>query len=182
MQEQLVIEAIQAAASLVFSTMLGKELTQAAAHEEVEAAVPSEGVFAQISLVGACSITALVNCSSEAACSIASALMMDDCPVVNADVLDAMAEIANMIMGNVKTDLDGQLGATNLSIPTVISGSQFSVHNKSKRWIVLPFAMEGGDFSVKVCFEQPPTPIHRASARVASRSAADLAISESLPR
>jgi chemotaxis protein CheX len=153
MHEELVIEAIQTATARVFSTMLGKELASEDPYKETENEAPSEGVIAQISLVGACLITSLVVCSADVACSIGAAMLMEDCPAVNAEVLDAMAEIANMIMGNVKTDLDAQLGEVNLSIPTVTYGLNFSVHNNSKRWIVVPFAVEEHTLLVKVCFE-----------------------------
>jgi chemotaxis protein CheX len=154
MHEALAIEAVQSAATRVFTTMLGMELNLLPPFEERADPVPSEGVFAQISLVGACSITTLVNCSAEVACSIASAMLMSECGSVDAEVLDAMAEIANMIMGNVKTDLDTQLGSGNLSIPTVIFGRNFTVYNNSKRWTVVPFQTDANSgFSVKVCFE-----------------------------
>ena len=111
-------------------------------------------MVAQISLVGASSITSLVCCSAEVACAIAAAMLMQECAAVDAEVLDAMAEMANMIMGNVKTDLETQFGGgANLSIPTVTYGSNFIVHNHNKRWVVLPFHMDEGSLTVQMCFE-----------------------------
>lgn len=154
MHEALAIETIQSAALRVFATMLGKELQCGTPHPEPETSSPMEGVIAQISVVGSCSIISLVCCSAEVACAIASAMLMQECSSVDAEVLDAMAEIANMVMGNVKTDLDAQLGvAVNLSIPTVTFGRNFCVHNHSKRWVIVPFDMEGEAFTVRVCFE-----------------------------
>ena len=155
MHEELAIETIQTATARVFSTMLGKELVCEAHHLESDSVNPSDGIIAQISLVGACSITSLVVCSADVACSVAACMLMEDCPSVNGEVLDAMAEIANMIMGNVKTDLDAQLGEVNLSIPTVTYGRNFCVHNNSKRWVVVPFVMDDQPLFVKVCFEPP---------------------------
>ena len=40
-------------------------------------------------------------------------------------MLDAVAEVTNMIIGNVKTVLESRLGAMGLSTPTVIYGRNF---------------------------------------------------------
>jgi len=169
MHEEMAIETIQSATARIFSTMLEKELIVESPYQETETAGQAEGVIAQISVVGPCSITSLVCCSSDVACRIAAAILMQECTAMNDEVLDAMAEIANMIMGNVKTDLDSQLGEVNLSIPTVTYGRNFSVHNHSKHWVVVPFLMDGLPLNVRVCFEPPfearrPLIARRASA------------------
>jgi chemotaxis protein CheX len=153
MQESVAIEAIQTATVRVFSTMLEKELVCEQPRLEPEKRAASEGVIAQISVVGATSITCLVCCSAELACMIAAVLLMQEYAAVDEEVLDAMAEVANMILGNVKTDLDAHLGDVSLSIPTVMHGKDFMVHSHSKKWMLLPFQMDGLALTVKVCFE-----------------------------
>jgi chemotaxis protein CheX len=157
MHESLVIEGIQAAAAKVFSTMLDKTLTCEQAYDEDARGSSLLAVSAQISLVGARSITSLMLCSGPTACVIASAMLLEECPAVDAEVLDAVAEIANMIMGTMKTDMDAQLGTANLSIPTVTFGQDFAVYNNSKGWVVVPFSMDGAPFTVKLCFQRPST-------------------------
>ena len=61
--------------------------------------------------------TGTISCSAEFACRIASQMLMAEYAVVDADVLDAVAEIANMILGNVKTALEKSLGPMGMSIP-----------------------------------------------------------------
>ena len=158
MQEIIAIEAIQAATVRVFATMLEKELLCEAPRVEPQKRVAAEGVIAQISVVGSSSITCLVCCSAELACTIAAILLMQECAGVDEEVLDAMAEIANMILGNVKTDLDAHLGEVSLSIPTVTHGQDFMVHSHSKQWMLLPFQMDGLTLVIKVCFEPPYEP------------------------
>jgi chemotaxis protein CheX len=165
--EALVIETIQNAAIRVFSTMLTKELTPQPPHLETESAAVTEGVIAQISVVGPCSMTSLVCCSADVARQIASAMLMQECAAVDAEVLDAMAEIANMIVGNVKTDLDAQMGGVSLSIPTVTYGRNFTVHNHSNRWMIVPFLMDAQPFNIKVCFE-PETESRRSKSGAAA--------------
>ena len=154
MLEEMVIEATKVAAVNIFSTMLGKELMSETPRDADADAASQEGIVAQISVVGRSSITSLVCCSAEVACAIAAAMLMQECTAVDAEVLDAMAEMANMIMGNVKTDLEAHLGGgVNLSIPTVTYGKSFMVHNHNKRWIVLPFRMDEGVLTVQLCLE-----------------------------
>jgi chemotaxis protein CheX len=50
---------------------------------------------------------------------------MTEASSVDEDVLDAVAEITNMIIGSVKTDLEGELGPLGLSIPTVGIRTEF---------------------------------------------------------
>lgn len=155
MQEEVAIEAIQAATQRVFSTMLEKELICEAPHVDPGQSGPSDGVTAHICVVGATSITCLICCSADVARTIAGILLMQECTEVDADVLDAMAEIANMVLGSVKTDLNAHLGDVNLSIPTVTYGQNFIIHNHSKQWVLVPFVMDGLRLMVKVCFEPP---------------------------
>ena len=155
MQKKLAIKVIQAATVRVFATMLEKVLVPEEPRWEPEKNQSAEGVIAQISVVGVSFITCLICCSAETACAIAATLLMQECPEVQGEVLDAMAEIANMILGSVKTDLDAHLGEVSLSIPTVTYGKDFMVHSHSKKWMLLPFLLDGGVLMVKVCFEPP---------------------------
>jgi chemotaxis protein CheX len=44
---------------------------------------------------------------------------------VSEEVLDAIAEVTNMIIGHVKSSLERHLGPLGLSIPTVVFGRNF---------------------------------------------------------
>ena len=41
---------------------------------------------------------------------------------MNEEVLDAMAQLTNMIVGSVKVELESKLGPLGLSVPTVVYG------------------------------------------------------------
>ena len=67
-------------------------------------------------------------------------------------MLDAVSEIANMIIGGFKTTAELYLGALGLSIPTVIYGLSFSARSVGKeQWIVVPFTGPGVAVEVKIC-------------------------------
>src|SRR5208337_4345250 len=81
-------------------------------------------------------------CSSGFAAKIASALLMAPYEAIDEDVLDAVAEVTNMIIGNVKTALEDRLGAMGLSTPTIIYGTNFQTRSSgNQEWTVVPFTL-----------------------------------------
>src|SRR5579884_4298336 len=122
MNKELIIQCICSASEEVFGTMLGIEVTHGPAYDQEDTVSGSEGVLALIGIAGPWVGTGTISCSPEFACKVSSLMLMTEYNHVNADVLDAMAEIANMIFGNVKTMLEEHVGQLGLSIPTVIFG------------------------------------------------------------
>ena len=75
---------------------------------------------------------------------ISGALLMQEYSAVDEDVLDAIGEVTNMVLGNVKTALEEELGPMGLSIPTVIYGRNFTTRSVGKsQWTVVPFDCDG---------------------------------------
>ena len=73
------------------------------------------------------------------------------------EVLDAVAELTNMIVGNVKTVLERKLGAMGLSTPTVIYGRNFETRTVgSREWVTVPF--QCGEYSMGVQITIAPNP------------------------
>ena len=71
---------------------------------------------------------------------------------INEDVLDAVAEVTNMIIGNVKTELEARVGPMGLSTPTVIYGRNFQTRSSgNQEWTVVPFTLDGERLCVQVC-------------------------------
>src|SRR5579871_1456906 len=122
--DQLVSD-IRAAAAEVFSTMLASDLHFTKSFLDKGLGPPVDGVICLLGMAGQWTGTGMVSCSAEFACRIASQMLMSEYSVVDADVLDAVAEVANMILGNVKTALEGELGPMGMSIPTAIFGKNF---------------------------------------------------------
>jgi chemotaxis protein CheX len=77
---------------------------------------------------------------------------------VNEKVLDAVAEITNMIVGNVKTTLEKLVGDVGLSTPTVIFGQNFQTRSaQTHKWTGVRFTCEGQEMRVLMCLA-PATP------------------------
>src|SRR5215471_14295934 len=118
--------AIQQATQEVFSTMLNLEIRAGDDGVSSEnSAEPSSGVVSLIGLAGSWVGTGSLVCSSPFACEMSAHFLLSEFDTVNEEVLDAVAEITNMIIGNVKTMLEARLGSMGLSVPTVIHGRDF---------------------------------------------------------
>jgi chemotaxis protein CheX len=140
----------------VFSTMLGCELSGAEVTVEGTAAGsasgPNDGVVSFIGIAGSWAGTGSLTCSPAMACRICAALLMTEATAVNEDVLDAVAELTNMIIGSVKTDLESQLGPLGLSIPTVVFGRNFRTRSAgTNEWIHVGFHWDEDPLLIKMC-------------------------------
>ena len=146
------VEAIEAATQEVFSTMLSLSVVPGKVFLEKEEAAPASGVVSLIGLAGAWVGTGSLSCPASLACKIASHFLTAQYDAVSEDVLDSVAEVTNMIIGNVKTVLENRLGGMGLSTPTVIYGRNFQTRSTGNReWTVVPFECDGESMCVQVC-------------------------------
>ncbi len=136
---------IRAATGEVFSTMLGLEPASGDYYLARNAPGPIDGVVALIGLAGRWAGTGMLSCSANLACTLSACLLLGEPggvkEAVDDEVLDSMAEITNMVLGNVKNSLEERLGIMGLSIPTVIFGRHFTARSLGEGdWVVVPFA------------------------------------------
>jgi len=162
--QTLINDSICAASANVFSTMLGQELGRGETSLEAGTPEPNDGVVSFIGIAGAWAGTGSISCSPNLACRICSQMLMTDVSAVDAEVLDAVAELTNMIIGGVKTDLEQHLGPLGLSIPTVVYGRNFKTKSAGQHeWIVVNFLWDSEPLTVKFCLApQDRTLVHHA--------------------
>ncbi len=147
-----IVEWVKNSTNEVFQTMLGMEAKDGEHFVEDPGKGLSMGVIGIIGLVGDWTGTAVVSCSSPLACKIANTLFMQEYPNVTDEVLDAVAEITNMIIGNLKNCLENKLGTMGLSIPAVVFGRNFATRRSGKEsWYVIQFEVEGERIDVQLC-------------------------------
>ena len=97
------------------------------------------GVMAWVGIAGKWTGTGRLLVSPRMACILAGHLLMSTFEGVDEEVLDAVAEIANMVVGNVKNVLEEDLGQLCLSVPTVIYGKNYMTRSgKVQDWLVIP--------------------------------------------
>ncbi len=150
--EELIVHALAGSAREVFSTMLGVEI--GSGHSFVEGAAPevNDGVVALVGVAGPWTGTGSLSCSPQLACRICERMLLSEAASIDEEVLDAVAELTNMIIGGTKTQLELALGPLGLSIPTVVYGRNFktksAIHGE---WVVVRFDWEGEPLEVRLC-------------------------------
>ena len=88
---------------------------------------------------------------------MASHFLQEEYSAVTEDVLDTVAEVTNMVVGNVKTHLENRLGAMGLSTPTVIYGRNFQTRGaRNQEWTVVPFSLDGERMCIQICVVPNP--------------------------
>jgi len=152
-----IADAIKAATEDVFSTMLNLKIEPGDVYVDKQEASPASGVVSLIGLAGPWVGTGSISCSAEFACRLAAGLLTTEYPAICEDVLDAIAEVTNMIIGNVKTTLENRLGEMGLSTPTVIYGRNFQTRSaRNQDWTVVPFNCDGDRMCIQVCLAPNP--------------------------
>ncbi|HEV2199347.1 MAG TPA: chemotaxis protein CheX [Bryobacteraceae bacterium] len=164
--------AVRAASADVFATMLQLPLVIEPFRNETREPESFDGVVALVGIAGAWTGTGRVACSPHFACRVAGALLMTHYEAVNEEVLDATAEVANMIIGNVKTIFEETLGPLGLSVPTVIFGRNYRTHSSGvPKWTVVPFSTEGEGWKISFCLMPAKVHAHPGSRPGALRMA-----------
>jgi chemotaxis protein CheX len=150
--DELIIEYLSRSITDVFSTMLGVDLGVGEISVENSAPEANDGVVSFIGLAGSWVGTGSLACSPVLACRICDHMLMTETSAVNEEVLDAVAELTNMIVGSVKTELEKHVGPLGLSIPTVVFGRNFKTKSAgTNEWTVARFHWDGELLLVKVC-------------------------------
>ncbi len=150
--KQFIADSINQSVLQVFSTMLGVELAPGTpAFEDAKPDINCE-VISLIGIAGSWAGSGSLSCSPAFACRVCANMLMTEATAVNEEVLDAMAEVTNMIIGNVKTELESKLGQLGLSIPTVVYGRNFKTKTSGPTdWISMHFDWDGDHLLVKLC-------------------------------
>ncbi len=150
---EFLIKSVQESAREVLSTMLSMELESGEAFKtHSPAAGCGDGVLAFVGLAGQWVGTGSISVSSTLACRLSSRLLTAEYKSIDDDVLDALAELTNIIIGNVKTRLEEVLGPMGLSIPTVIHGRNFTSRTLgSQDWTGVLFHLDGQKMEIQIC-------------------------------
>jgi chemotaxis protein CheX len=160
--QQDIEHAVSKAAREVFETMLALPL-------EIEPSVMRtiiepetfHGVVALVGVAGSFTGTGHISCSPHFAQKLAGALLMTEYASVNEDVLDAVAEVANMIIGNVKTFFEEKLGPLGLTVPTVIFGRNYQTRSAGvKDWVLVRLRSGEESLDVNFCLMPSRAPHH----------------------
>ena len=139
----------------VFDTMLGCALTRGTPYVKSNSQ-PEHEVSGVIGLSGKARGTVVLGLDREVALNATEALLEERPPEINGDVTDAVGELANIIAGRAKAQLEHL--ALSVSLPTVITGKHHCVEFPTKVTpICIPFESEWGLVTVVVGLAEQPT-------------------------
>ena len=132
------------AVSMVVESMVGAPATHAETVETLQK-IPGEVlVFITISAANSTGMVTL-HCDMPLLNAIYTA-MFGEAPKAESqdDVFDAMGELANVIVGNLKNSLSGSSKeSVRMSVPTIVVGRQIPIHpSPSSRWFAGKFLIQ----------------------------------------
>jgi chemotaxis protein CheX len=130
---------LQLAMQEVFELMLGCPLAMPADPP------PEDGldITSMVGLAGQlCGILSL-RCSAKSAARMASRMLGVEPEKAGQEMWDAVGEICNMVAGNFKNKISGMGDGCMLSVPTVITGGDYSVHSMVNENLRTVFLFDG---------------------------------------
>lgn len=132
----------------VFRTMLQCEVKRGPINLK-DSTRPGHPISGVIGLSGQAVGTVVLSMSEAVALRAASTMLMADCHEINADVLDAVGELTNMVAGRAKSQLEEL--HLSVSLPNIITGRDHEVRFPSSVTpICVPFSTPWGDLSLEV--------------------------------
>ncbi len=120
-ERELWIEHLTFSAREVFETMLGSTV------EPARSAMQTYEVTAVVGLAGVLSGNFLVRCSRRGLGAIGKCMLGSE--VTEAECIDAMGEVCNMLAGSWKRRIPDLADGCMLSVPTVITGNHYKMHS-----------------------------------------------------
>mgnify|MGYP002632831947 CR=1 FL=1 len=147
-------EKIIESAKEIFSTMVMMEIT-VSGDNKTESLPMTESISGVIGLAGTHKGVLAIHIPNKVAMAITSSFLGMDVDEINADVADAVGELANMLGGNVKSILSENGRDINLSLPSTITGQQYDFQptNDVER-VVIPFRCGAGEFAIDFQLEK----------------------------
>ncbi len=108
-------------------------------------------VSAMIGLTGGFSAMLGIHCPETVGLAISGAMLGMEIEEIDADVKDALGEIANMVAGGLKERFATENIDLELAIPTAISGKSYTIASPTKsNRIIIPFSIEQGPFFIEM--------------------------------
>lgn len=118
--------------------------------------VQGKNITGIMSMVGKRGNASIALTFSEAAIlHIASEMLHSEFTMIDGMVVDLAGELANMVLGGAKSELEKEGYFFQLSLPTIIMGCDYLIAHKTKAPIILlPFMMPEGEFFVEAGYEE----------------------------
>ena len=151
--QDVLVRSVTEATTEVFSMMLDLEAKFSGLVSDTKAS--DMGLISLVGITGNWSGSGVFCCSPVLASVICTRMLGNsfdpEKPAIDEEVLDVVAEVTNMMVGNIKNGLEPVTGPLAISVPTVIHGRNFQFRNASSlRGVALAFTAEGERFEVRI--------------------------------
>jgi len=115
---------------------------------------PRCDISGSIGLTGEAAGSVTVDFGRELACQIVSRMLGEPHSEIDATVRDGVGEIANMIAGGAKGEMQAKNLNFNIALPTVTLGRDLShSHPPNVTCVVVPFTTDIGSFTIEVALK-----------------------------
>lgn len=129
----------------IFNLMVGLEALPET--RSTQPAAPACDISSMLGLAGDLRGILTVHWPRPLAAEVTARLLHADTAVSDADIADAMAEIANMIAGGIKTACAVEGRMLELALPTTVAGKDYAVHGgKNSEHIAVSFRVADSQF------------------------------------
>ncbi|MFY9688606.1 MAG: chemotaxis protein CheX [Candidatus Acidiferrales bacterium] len=108
----------------VFQMMLASELRTLTSTAE-----PTMDITSMVGLAGRLCGMLSVRCTQRLAAIMASKMLGTDPDTIGPEIADACGEVCNMVAGNFKNKISGLNDGCMLSVPTVVTGSDYNMRS-----------------------------------------------------
>lgn len=144
--EQIVIDATQE----VFETMIMLETTPLPPLPVLMSNF-IDSVSGIVGFAGSSSGMVAIHAPTDVAIAITERFLGLEVDSCSDDVTDAFGELANMLAGSVKMELDESGGNISLSVPSYVFGADYHIDCVAEAdWVVIPFESDDGEFMVQL--------------------------------
>jgi chemotaxis protein CheX len=167
--DDVLVRSVVDATSEVFQTMLDMEVNYIGTGSYAE---PSgSGLISLVGITGDWGGAGVFCCTPRFAAILCARMLGSEVdpekPVINEEVLDVVAEVTNMIVGNMKNTLEVITGPLAISVPTVIHGKNFQFRDAAGlHGLSLHLKGEDEDFEVRIALA-PVSPRPTVQQRIA---------------
>lgn len=151
--QEILVRSVTEATSEVFSMMLDMQVEFSGFASDTKGL--ENGLISLVGITGDWAGSGVFCCSpglaSVICCRMLGSPLNEAKASVDEEVLDVVAEVTNMIVGNIKNGLEATTGPLAISVPTVIHGRNFQFRNAGGlRGAALVFTTEGDQFEVRI--------------------------------
>ncbi len=119
---------------------------------------PSKSLVGSITFTGNLQGAINLHCHQDVGEKIAKSMLMaeDDETLDDSEILDAVGEVVNLVIGGMKSRIQDFVGDLDISIPTVLKGKNIKTVGKATKEFVEVFAQtDGGELKISAIYCEP---------------------------